>query len=191
MTSLRLGLLAGLVLPLGLATATLAQPAAPATPPAASGMRHHWDPAAHRARMAERLRAILQLTPAQEPALDAFLASMRPPPGGMGMGMGSGMGMRPGAGPPGEALPLPARLDRMLAHMDAMRARFAAHVAAVKTFYAQLTPPQQRAFDAIAPMMMHDMHDMHGGMGGDWMHRHHDHDGDGDHGVGPGGPRPW
>jgi hypothetical protein len=178
MTSLRLGLLASLVLPLGLATASFAQPAPTPPPPAADAPHHHHDPAQMRAHMAERLRAVLQLTPAQDPALNTFLDSMQPPPG-------ADMERHHDHDQQGVHLTTPARLDKMLAHLDSQRTHLAAHAAAVKTFYAQLTPSQQTAFDDLAPMMMHhgdgDHHDM---AGADGMHHHHD----GDHPMGPGGP---
>ena len=57
--------------------------------------------------------------------------------------------------------------------------RMAAHVAATKQFYAQLTPGQQKAFDDLAPMMMGRFGHGHGMMG-------HHHDGEGPaHALGP------
>jgi len=178
MTSLRLGLLASLVLPLSLATASFAQPAPPPPPASADMPHHHHDPAQMRAHMADHLRTMLQLTPAQDPALNAFLDSMQPPPG-------ADMD-RHHDHDQDEHLTTPQRLDKMLAHFDAQRARMAAHAEAVKTFYAQLTPSQQAAFDAIAPMMMgdHGDGDHHDMAGADGMHHHHD----GDQPMGPGGP---
>ncbi len=73
----------------------------------------------------------------------------------------------------------------MLAHIDAMRAHMAAAAEATRRFYAQLTPSQQKAFDELAPMMMHHMGD-HGGDHGGMMGHHHDDDGP-DHEMGPGG----
>ena len=186
MTSLRLGLLAGLVLPLGLATAGFAQPAAhpaPASHAAAAvhAPHHHRDSAERHARIADHLRTVLQLTPAQEPALQTLLTALRAPPDD---------GMWRQDEEPGQGVTVPAWLDRMQTHMDTMRARFAAHAAAVKAFYAQLTPPQQKAFDDLAPLMMmslmHGIRDTPAGMG-DAMHHHHD-GGVHDHAMGPGGP---
>jgi hypothetical protein len=177
MTSFRLGLLAGLVLPLGLATAGLAQtaPQAPPPPAADAAHHHHMDPAARRAWTADYLRGVLQLTPAQDPALNAFLDAMQPPQGGM---------HREDHGQE-QALSTPAKLDKMLARMDEMRSRLATRVAAVKTFYAQLTPSQQKAFDDLAPLLTgagRAMHRME-------MFRHRDGPpGGGDHPMGPGGP---
>ena len=160
--TLRMLMLAGLALPIGFATATLAQD----HPPAPGGdhmmMRHGDDDPAARAARAERhaqhLRDALQLRPDQEPALHALLDSMKPP-GGDHDEHGEGMGHEHGEG---ANLSTPQRLDKMLAHMDEMRAHMAAHADAVKRFYAQLSPAQQKAFDAMGPMMMHGGH---GGMG--------------------------
>jgi hypothetical protein len=49
----------------------------------------------------------------------------------------------------------------MRAAMGERQAKFEQHAAAVKRFYAQLTPSQQKAFDAMRPMGGH-----RGGMGG-------------------------
>ncbi len=182
-SSLRLALLAGLALPLGLATASFAQDAPPAPPASdAAGMHreHMRDPAERRAHMAEHLSTVLQLQPSQQAALAAYLDAMKPP-GDMKDHM-----QHAGAGE--EHLPAPERMDHILAHIDAMRARLATAAAATKTFYAQLTPSQQKAFDDLAPMMMHHM----GGHGGMMGHRH-DGEGDGhgpDHGMGPAGQPP-
>jgi protein CpxP len=185
--SLRLALLAGLALPFGLATASLAQDA-PAAAPAAAGMHHHWDdhapvdPAARRAHMAEHLTAVLQLQPSQQAALAAFLDSMKPPEN---MATGDMKDRMDHARDEAEHMPAPERMDKMLAHVDEMRAHLAAHAAAVKQFYAQLSPSQQKAFDDLAPMMMRHMGGEHHGM----MDHHHDGDGPG-HEMGPGGPPP-
>jgi hypothetical protein len=116
---------------------------------------------------ARALRAVLQLRPDQEQAFTAFQAAMTPhrPQGREG-----GWGKGPGRG--GAAMTTPQRLDlgleRMQAHLEMARAR----AAAVKSFYAILSPEQQRAFDALGRM--------HGGEGG-WR----------GHGrMGPGGPGP-
>jgi protein CpxP len=171
--SLRLALVAGLVLPLGLATASLAQDAPPPPPPPGADMHrgHHWDPAKMREHMAGRLRAELQLQPSQEGALAAFLDAMKPP-GDMQGRTGRGHDEM-------EHLTTPERLDKMVAHVDEMRARLVAHAGAVKQFYAQLSPSQQKAFDA-----MHMGH--HDGMGG--MRGHGGDRRGGEHEMGPGGP---
>ena len=68
-------------------------------------------------------------------------------------------------------LTTPQRLDRMAARMAERQQRFAQHAAAVKQFYAQLTPAQQKAFDA--------MH--HGGKHKRMMKRHMGGHGGGEH----------
>jgi protein CpxP len=135
------------ILILGAAGGTaFAQPAPPPAPMA--GMRHddghrhqRPDPAARAQRHAEHLRAALQLTPAQEPALNTFVASMTRPDGMRDHRKGGREQMA--------AMSTPERLDHMKARMDEHRARFEQHAAATKRFYAQLSPSQQRAFDAL------------------------------------------
>lgn len=143
----------------------------------------HGDPE-HKAK---HLRDVLQLTPQQEPALQAFLSSMHPP--APPPGADRHMKFEIARGPDGKvdgakvreqaekwraeaekkhseeaALTTPQRLDRMVQHMtEADRRREAevqSHADAVKRFYAALTPGQQKAFDALH----------HGGMGGMMMH---------------------
>jgi len=171
--SFRMALIAGLALPFSLATAALAQDAAPPAPPAGAvdaHHHHHHDPAQRRAHMAEHLRAALQLQPSQDAALKAFLDSTKPHDGMDHHGMH-------GQPDQHEALSTPQRLDKMLAHADARHTEMVAHVAAVKQFYAQLSPGQQKAFDAMGPMMHR-----HGGFGDHGFH----HDG-GHNPMGPGG----
>jgi hypothetical protein len=172
--SIRLALALGLVLPLGLAGASLAQDrAAPSPAPGAAAPHHHRDPAEMRAHMAEHLRSVLQLQPSQDGALNAFLDAMKPPaPGGPRADRGQT-----------QHLTTPERLDRMAQRMDVQRARMQVRIAATRQFYAQLTPPQQKAFDDL-PMMMGGHRsgglDGHGKGGGPGR--------GGDDGMGPGGP---
>jgi len=153
---------------LSAAGASLAQPApGPRPGPEASGWRRP-DPAQMAERHAERLRAILQLRPDQEPALHAFVGAMQPSP--------EQMQRREAERGEGAELTTPQRLDRMQARMADRQAEFARRADAVRRFYAQLSPSQQKAFDAL-PMG-------HGGLGG--------HGGRfGGHDRGPGfGPKP-
>ena len=46
------------------------------------------------------------------------------------------------------SLPTPERAERMLTRMKAHEAQMSAHVDALKTFYATLTPEQKKTFDA-------------------------------------------
>ena len=132
--------LAGLASALALATAgaAIAQAPPPGGPPP-GGMRmmemRRPDPEAR----AQKLRDVLQLTPAQEPALKAFLEAQKPP--------------APPARPDARAKPLttPERLDSQRARMVERLAAFDRRAAATRTFYAQLTPSQKKAFDALPP----------------------------------------
>ena len=186
--ALRLALIAGLVLPLTLATAAFAEEPNGGPGPDRPGAHMMRDPAARAAAHAQHLRDALQLRPDQEGALNAFLQATHPDHRMGEHRMGEG---RRDGGPDGQAMSTPERMDHMLAHMDEMRARMVAHVEATKRFYAQLTPAQQRAFDAL-PMHgggMHGggMHGMHGGpMGGHGPGGHGGPDGD----DRPGGPPP-
>lgn len=149
------GLIAGAALA---TTAAFAQAPAPGAPPAprAGMMMHHQqhDPA----KMAERLRATLQLRPDQEPALQAFVGSMQPT-GQMRDHMRDARG-------DWKNLTTPQRLDRMQAMMAEHQAQFARHADAVKRFYAALTPAQQKAFDAMHNGMMGKGKRGHMGKGG-------------------------
>jgi protein CpxP len=115
---------------------------------------HQWNhegrsPEKMRERMAKhqaKLHDLLKLTPAQEGAWKTFTASMTPP----------AQGKRPDHAEWAK-LSAPARADKMLAMTKEREVHMAAHIAAMKTFYAALTPEQQKVFDANS---------MHGG-------RHH------------------
>lgn len=122
--------------------------------------------AEHKAKFAEMvakrqaaLHDALKLTAAQEPAWQAFVAAVTPTL------------PTPGSHAAAASMTTPERIDQHLAmakqHIAAMETR----AAATKTFYAQLTPEQQKTFDAEAKKMHHRMgqrmmmmmhhHDMH------------------------------
>lgn len=102
-------------------------------------MMHGMDPEKH----AQHLRDVLQLRPDQEGALKAFIAAMTPPEHPHPMGAD------------GDAPPKPATTPERLAmaekRMAEHQAMFQKHAAAIRAFYAQLTPAQQKAFDALHP----------------------------------------
>jgi leucyl aminopeptidase (aminopeptidase T) len=50
-----------------------------------------------------------------------------------------------------DKLTAPQRLEKGLEHMKAMEAKMTEHLAALKEFYAALTPEQQKTFDAQTP----------------------------------------
>lgn len=121
---------------------SLAQPAPPAGPAPADA--HDWrrgDPAQMAERRAAHLRAVLQLRPDQEPALRALMDASRPDAAAMRRRGGDRDEMR--------NLTTPQRLDRMQARMAERQAAFTRRADAIRRFYAQLSPAQQRAFDAL------------------------------------------
>ncbi|RQO53538.1 hypothetical protein DBV14_13895 [Variovorax sp. KBW07] len=138
-------------------------PAAPATPaapaaavaqadgtaaaPKAKAEHKRMDPAqrmermqAHRAKRLAALKEKLKLTSAQEGAWSTFTAASQPP---------AGAGPRPRMDRAEFAkLTTPERLERMQARQAERSAMFAKRADATKTFYAALTPEQQKTFDA-------------------------------------------
>ncbi len=92
-------------------------------------------------RMAERqaqLKATLKITPAQEAAWNAFVARTAPEPR-----MGRDVSREDWA-----KLTTPQRLDKMQALKAERDARMDKRIDATKSFYAALTPEQQKVFDS-------------------------------------------
>lgn len=103
------------------------------------------------ARKAERLaglKQILRIRPDQEAAFSAFTRSMAPPP-------------RPERSGPRPPMSTPERLAEMERRMAERQSRVHARVEAIRTFYAALSPEQQKTFDALQ-----QMHRGPGGFGG-------------------------
>lgn len=144
--------LAGLLATAGMAAFAQGAPGAP--PPAAGmsqpGPGHHMgrhDPAKMQAWMAKRnaeLKAKLKITPQQEGAWTAYTAALQPP----------AHGPRPTAEQRAEfdKLTTPQRIDKMRAMRSERMAQMSAAMdkrdEATKTFYAALSPEQQKIFDA-------------------------------------------
>jgi len=112
------------------------------------------------------LKAKLKITASQEAAWSAFTTSMKPP---------ADMGKRPDRAEM-EKLTTPERLDKMRAlhkeRVAAMEAAMDKRNEAIKTFYAALSPEQQKTFDATSHRMdhprdggHHDKGPQHGDMG--------------------------
>ncbi len=103
--------------------------------------KHHGHSAEERAKRhaahAAAIKQKLQLTPAQESAWTTFTTAMQP-------------GNRPAMPERGELAKLstPERLDRMRAVHAQHGTEMERRAEAVKTFYATLTPEQQKTFDA-------------------------------------------
>jgi hypothetical protein len=120
-------------------------PPAPAAPMATHEGHGQGDMAA---RMQERmqrrmegLKRILQITPAQEGAWNTWAAAMKPSAQMMQM-----RGQRHEL----ERLTTPERIDRMRQLRTQRNAEMDRRADATKTFYAQLTPAQQKAFDEVS-----------------------------------------
>ena len=173
-TRLNSVVLAGLLATAGASAMAQNIPSAPAAGPASAAqpsgppgarMDHH-DPAKMQAMMAKRqadMKAKLKITPAQEGAWTTFTAAMQPP---------ARMGGRPTPEQRAEfdKLSTPERIDKMRAlrteRMTQMSAAMDKCGEASKTFYAALTPEQQKVFDTE--------HKKHGPYGGHSGPGHHD-----------------
>ena len=118
-------------------------------------------------REGDDLALVLGLRSAQRPALEAFLASGRPPAPPRD-------GARPGS-PPGSGDAVPLGFDQQLTMDEARLAEHVrterAHIAAARAFYGQLDAGQKQRFDAL-------------------MRLRHGPGGPGEHGGGPAGPGP-
>lgn len=107
---------------------------------------HHkrMDPAKFKEKMAQRqaeLHQKLNLTAAQEPAWNAFIASMTP----------TERSQRPDRAE-FDKLTAPERLEKRLQGMKQMEAQMTKRLDAMKTFYSQLTPEQRSVFDENTKM---------------------------------------
>ena len=119
------------------------------------------------AQLMERLKAELKITSAQEPAWNAYVARTAHEP------------RKPaGAADDWSKLTTPQRLEKMQALHNEHNAEMAKRIDATKSFYAQLTPEQQKAFDTQGGGSRH------AGMKGE--HRMGGHGGKGHHGMGSG-----
>jgi protein CpxP len=167
-------LIRGLIAAAALSAAipAFAQPAPP--PPAGDrGGPGRMDPAERAQMHAQKLRDVLQLRPNQEPALTELMQALKPPEDRRERMRAARAEMA--------GLTTPQRLDRMHEHMVRRQQEFDRKAMAIKKFYAQLSPAQQKAFDAMGPTMGHRMG---GRMGGHGMRGR----GHGGMGGGPGGP---
>ena len=96
-------------------------------------------------RREQRIHDLLQIKPDQETAFRTFVSSLeqaRPAHGQRLRGPGAAQGER-------EALTAPQRLDRAAQRLADRQQRLQKESAAVKTFYAVLTPDQRKSFDAM------------------------------------------
>ena len=125
--------------------------------PADGGPRaQRW--AERRAQHLDQLKAALKLSPAQEGAWATYTTAMQPP------------AQRPPRMDRAELAQLttPQRLDRMQAMQAERQQLMTRRADAIKAFYAQLTPEQQKVYDQQTlrrghGKRMHDGHGMHHG----------------------------
>ena len=160
-------ILAAMIGALGLAASAQTPPPPPAGAPG-PGMMHRdgpgrMDSERMRARMQERmahrmakLKQLLQITPAQEGAWNAYVAALRP----ANMQRPDRRKMRDEF----EKMTTPERIDRMRAMRAARMAEMDKRADATKVFYAALTPEQKKSFDLIGARMFKGRgHRGHGG----------------------------
>jgi len=164
--SLRTTLLTGLAV-LSLGTAVGGAYAQTQAPSNGTERAHHqqWTPeqraqfaakrAEMRARRTAQLHDALKITPAQESAWNAFVASMQPP-------------ARHQAGDRAAwaQLSAPERMAKRIELQKQRTARMESRQAALNTFYSVLTPDQKQVFDQQAARMHGRGHGGHGGFGG-------------------------
>lgn len=150
--ALMVGLLAGSGI---LAASSFAMPTGDAVGKPGCEARHGQnDPARWEARRAERLsglKAKLNLASEQEAAWNTFTSATQ-------TGMHRMGGDRKAMRDEFAKLSTPERIDRMQASSEMRRAQMAERAAAIKAFYAQLTPEQQKVFDAEAMTGRHRGH---------------------------------
>ncbi|MDM0090830.1 MULTISPECIES: Spy/CpxP family protein refolding chaperone [unclassified Variovorax] len=141
-----------------LASATFAAAAQTPPPAAPAGPEARTEQRAHKPRdgkfferMQERrvkhladLKAKLKLSAAQEGAWTTFTTATQPP------APPAARADREAARAEFAKLTTPQRLDRMQARQSERAARFAQRADATRTFYAALTPEQQKTFDTEA-----------------------------------------
>ena len=96
---------------------------------------------------------MLQLRPDQDGALKAYLATIEPKAWGKDGDDKDGPDIKPAADGPPPRLTTPERLDREAEHLAKATEAFKARANATRAFYAALSPSQQKAFDALGPML--------------------------------------
>jgi hypothetical protein len=112
----------------------------------------------HRAKRLAELKEKLKLNAGQEGAWSTFTAASQPPAGARPPRMDRAEFAK---------LTTPQRLERMQARQAERSAMFAKRAEATKTFYAGLTPEQQKTFDAeTVHFGGHGGHRGHQGHGG-------------------------
>lgn len=117
------------------------------------GQQNHGERSEQRAKHMSELKQKLHLSSSQAAAWDAFAKARQPGMHGMGMGkMGDMQAMRSELA----KMSTPQRIDKMMAMSGMRHTQMLQRAEATKAFYGQLTPEQQKVFDAEAmPKMGH------------------------------------
>jgi Spy/CpxP family protein refolding chaperone len=116
-----------------------------------------------RAERVAKLHDELRITPSQENAWNAFVASMKHPQHDR-----QHMGGREGDRAAWAGLSAPQRAEKMLERQKARTAAMEQRLAAMNSFYAVLSPEQKKVFDDKAARMQ-SRFGRHGGMHGGWQ----------------------
>lgn len=156
----------------GVSATAIAQGAGPqAGQPAQRMEQMHKQHTQRHAEHQTQLKAALKITASQEAAWNAYVAGTAPNPPASAPGMTKEDWSK---------LTTPQRLEKMQAHRAERDAVMSKRIDAVKTFYAALTPEQQKVFDTQAHGGFHRAgmkgeHRMggNGGMGGHGEHGGH------------------
>lgn len=165
MTSIRKHLIVGLsVLAMGTAAFTAhAQDGRPGATLTKEQKQAKWSERA--AARQQKLRETLKLTPSQDAAFASYMAARKP----------QARAERPSRDD-WKTMPAPARMEARLAMAKARTGHMEAQLAALKSFYAVLTPEQQKLFDENSSRRGWGMR--HGrGHGRGHGHGHGGHDG--------------
>ena len=109
----------------------------------------------HRSERQAKLRDALKLNAQQQPAWDAFVASMAPQKKGERAGRGDRAAWA--------SLSAPQRMEKQIAMQKERTARMETRLGALNTFYAQLTPEQRKTFDEQAKHRKGPRHHGHHG----------------------------
>ena len=117
----------------------------------------HAKMAQKRAEHQAKLHDALKLDAQQQPAWDAFVASMTPPKRGE-RGDRAGRPERSA----GAGITAPQRMERRIAMHKQRTARMEARLAALNSFYAVLTPEQRKVFDEQSKHRRGGRHHQHG-----------------------------
>ena len=139
MNTLRKSLIIGMTV-FGLSSAMAAQAQEATTPHHRTYAATKFDPAKraeHIAQRQQKLHDALKLTAAQEPAWKTYIAAIKPQ---TPIGRADRVSFK--------ELPAPERMEKRLELQKARMEKQEHRLTALKTFYAVLTPEQQKTFDA-------------------------------------------